>query len=557
MSALGDFLQVRLAAAANHYDRLAALLELAGDLALTDPAEGLAHAERAMELARSANDRAAQAGAYRERGLCLLGLGETERSLADLGSAREIYKDLDDAAGLAGVALALGEVRLYLGHYREAVAHYQSGLAAAEGTDSARVTVALLQGMANVYAAMGDHEQAFRLYEEAVQHVRELNDRGMTGALISDMALLAMARGDNRNALDQFRAALGLFDDHRYDRLMVRTRCNIANLLYVLDDLDGAKLEAQRAWHIARSLGEMRQALIAMSTLGNVLEKEGDIATALEHQERALAALTAMGANGGAENRRLQTVLLLNIANLYRKLGDSEQAVVLAQEVTQFAGVGGEPAVRYRAHEMLAEIYERRRDLERALFHMKRMNALREETCNAERERIAAEMQARFDVERMKQTQELLEDTLERITDDNRAVGLTLIKLQGLISHFERELPRLRGLCTGEALKCVRALQAEVRKYQEAADRQEHLVEVLLHVDREFVQRLVKCCPELTGKELITCGLIRLGLDSKAIAELEHVDVRAIDKRRERIRAKIRDRGADPGDDLASFLMQI
>ncbi len=358
MSTLGDFLQRQLSGATNRYDRVASMLALAQDLALVEPAEGLDHAERALELALHPYDAGAAGAAYCERGLCRLGLGDVNGAMSDLIEAGRVYKERGDDSGLVVVALAIGELRLYQNDYKGAIGQLEHGLAAAERANEPYAMIAAVQALGNVYAAIGEEAKAREYYHDGVRRADELSARGAKGALLSDIAMLDMRRGDHVHALEYFREAAAHFDDPRYDRLVLRTIINIANALYATDDLEAAKLEAQRAWFIARSLNEPQLGLIVLSTLGNIMEKEGDARGALDQQQKALKALDGLRANGGTANRRLHVVLLLNIANLYRKLGDEDHAILLAQEMVQVAAGRGEQALLCRAHELLADMHE-------------------------------------------------------------------------------------------------------------------------------------------------------------------------------------------------------
>ncbi|MEM9023681.1 MAG: hypothetical protein AAGB22_08055, partial [Bacteroidota bacterium] len=73
-------------------------------------------------------------------------------------------------------------------------------------------------------------------------------------------------------------------------------------------------------------------------------------------------------------------------------------------------------------------------------------------------------------------------------------------------------------------------------------------------VNQEFYEKLNQRFPALTKSEKQLCGLIRLQLSGKDIANLRNVEPRSVTKSKGRLRKKM---GLAPSQDLYAFLKQL
>lgn len=70
----------------------------------------------------------------------------------------------------------------------------------------------------------------------------------------------------------------------------------------------------------------------------------------------------------------------------------------------------------------------------------------------------------------------------------------------------------------------------------------------------DFLKKLERLYPELSGEEMKLCAYIRLNLSTKEIAQLKSITVPGVNKSRNRLRKKF---DLDPSVDLIKFLRGI
>jgi DNA-binding CsgD family transcriptional regulator len=70
-------------------------------------------------------------------------------------------------------------------------------------------------------------------------------------------------------------------------------------------------------------------------------------------------------------------------------------------------------------------------------------------------------------------------------------------------------------------------------------------------VDQKFIDRIVKKHPELTKNDLRMCSLLRMNLNTKEIASLLNISVRAVEQSRYRLKKRIQ---LNKDDDLSKYI---
>lgn len=573
MSSLTDFLQEQLAGTTNRYDRLPLILSIVQHLAVVDPDQALEHAEKAVTMAQGLNERAL-ALALRERAICRLGCNNFSGADNDLRAARKIFIRRGDDQDLAIVMLCTGTVHLYRRDHRRAIKQFEGSRETSEKCAYIEGEIGALQALANTYATIGNDPEALRYYHDAIKRAEAIKVDGILGVLLSDLAIFNEQRHNHERALELFEQAYKLFEFDPFRPLAIRTLSNIASILYSLNDLDTAETYAMRAMFSAMQIKESRDLAIALSTLGNIQEKRGDPVAALDWQKKALDMLNGNSELHGAtkpprgnriiqrgdvDNRSMRSIMLLNIGNLHRKLAPQrkpenfDDAIYYLTELVHLIHQErGDNQILYRAHELLADIYEQKCEYAHALAHTRLFVDLREEVHNREREREVAEIQIRFDVERANREREQMRLELDNATKEVKATALHQIEITSQMEKIHRDLIEIRKESNGRAGKLVDRLLRFLKEHSFASDQSETIMSQLM--SRRFIHILSVRHPDLTRKHLIVCGLIRAQLSTKEIAIIMSVAATAIDKQRLRIRQKLK---LLPDVSLVAYLTQI
>jgi predicted ATPase len=303
-------------------------------------------------LAVAARRRVSQpAAAIAARHLELAGRHEeaAEQHIAAARQAELVYANAD-ALGHYRSALALGyeragdlheavaDLEALRGNYAAALAAYE--LAAAQLPDGAPASGRVERKLANLYARLGDWDAAESYYRTAATALRGPTPDAPAG-LYADWALTAHQRGDDTRAAELAHLALAAATSAEDTRALAQAHNALGVLARRQGDLAGAIDHLERAHQLSEKLGDERAQAATLNNLSLAVAETGDRARA-EHLLRvALAEVTRQG------DRHREAALRNNLADLLHAQGREDEAMAeLKLAVALFAEVGaqaGEP----------------------------------------------------------------------------------------------------------------------------------------------------------------------------------------------------------------------
>lgn len=270
--------------------------------------------EAARELFERAFDSAHQAGDTAAMGLALNNLGNTLRQLGDLERAEQRFQSalafanvLGDGLAIARTHTNLGNIAAARGQLDDAQRHYLQALQLDKRNQQHQATLGNLVNLANLRSTRGDFAGAKKFYEEALArlpagaaaartradlgtmlgqlegrlghldqaealfkdalHHAELSGYQAASARLSmNLAAIAHARGDLIAALDGYRRAVGLLDQHASPSDRVMGHLVVADIALARDMVglaEAAIIEAQKRLDAMRGddEGTLREAL--------------------------------------------------------------------------------------------------------------------------------------------------------------------------------------------------------------------------------------------------------------------------------------------------------
>ncbi len=114
----------------------------------------------------------------------------------------------------------------------------------------------------------------------------------------------------------------------------------------------------------------------------------------------------------------------------------------------------------------------------------------------------------------------------------------------------ERVLGRIKEIRASARNEGLNDLVVELQMQVQSHDKQTFIQENIDTVNAAFFAKLAEQFPQLTEGEKELCGMIKVGLSSKEIAELKTIDPKSVRKNRQRLRKKI---GMTPEQDIYAF----
>jgi CHAT domain-containing protein/tetratricopeptide (TPR) repeat protein len=208
-------------------------------------------------LGRS-RDLAERIGDYRTTGNAVGTLGSVSQDRGDLRRASELYaragglrEQSGDMRGQAADQNNLGLVAQEMGDLKGARRAFEAALATNRAADRAEPAATNLVNLANVASIDGEYAEAAARYREALAIYRAHENHLDAASVLHNLGLLAMRRGDYGAAVPVLVEAAAIYRRIGPITEEIAAREDLASARAAAGDLQGARLDLQRAETLA------------------------------------------------------------------------------------------------------------------------------------------------------------------------------------------------------------------------------------------------------------------------------------------------------------------
>ena len=343
----------------------------ARDQAVTVRALGRAFEEQGEQEAEGAYPQAL--AAYRQAldltdaeadprfyGVILHDIADVHRALGELDEAARLYREAADhkqrgqasPADQARTLLALGRTFQRGRDYPQALAAYRQALVLTDAEADPRFYGVILHDIAEVHRALGELDEAARLYREAADHKQRGGSSARDQAVtVRALGLAFVAQGEQEaegaypQALAAYRQALVLTDAEADPRFYGVILHDIAEVHRALGELDeAARLYREAADHKQRGGSSARDQAVTVRALGRAFEEQGEQEAEGAYPQALAAYRQALVLTDAEADPRFYGVILHDIAEVHRALGELDEAARLYREAADHKQRGGSSA---------------------------------------------------------------------------------------------------------------------------------------------------------------------------------------------------------------------
>jgi tetratricopeptide (TPR) repeat protein/DNA-binding CsgD family transcriptional regulator len=504
-------------------------------------------ATEAIELADALAASEDRAVALRAIGEYHLAGDRPADALAVSREALRIHEETDNRDEMAPTLLLLA--RIHVARHSAAEAH--EALARAreiyQGLENARGTMMAAAALGNLYAGVGDLVRAVECFNEALVTSQGLfgeeqesgDDPIGRGAIYADLAHAHSSLGDDAKAIELTRSALDLFERSGDISRQARALATLGALQASAGDADAGLDASLRAVLLMNALNDRAGTAQTMMTIATIHERAGRSAEALGTMEKALAQAEMVAIPS------LLAAALIGMAGLQRRSGRQWQAAAQLERAIEILSRRGDRNLEYRAHELLAAVYEDLGAADKALDHYKTYMVLHDALRGEEKQRAIAELEVRFALAGSERDRELYRLQAERLRGEldgksrelasitsgilqkNSALGLVLERMR---ERFARR---------PETKELLAALRDEIDRLRDPGDAWRTFEAGLDHLHHAFIDALAERHPDLSPTEVKLCVLLRADLMTRDIAALLYISERTVENHRYRLRKKM------------------
>jgi diguanylate cyclase (GGDEF)-like protein len=217
-----------------------------------------------------------------------------------------------------------------------------------------------------VYQIHGDYAVALEWKLKSLQTSRALGLPVREAMALDAIALVHTAMGESEKALREQQTALELIRASSDETFAPNILNNLAMTFLFMGNYASALELGLQALELNRKLGTVRRDAYLTDTVGQILIAMGDYARAEAHFQQALQS------GQFADREVVKPTLLTNLGRVYLAQKNYTRAEDQVNQALVSAVEGNFPNEEADCHRLLADIYEKKGELARALEHFKK-----------------------------------------------------------------------------------------------------------------------------------------------------------------------------------------
>lgn len=360
-----------------------------------------------------------------ELGIENLFLNRYHKSIEYYEDALSIAEEMQDINLLSEVYGELGIVYKNQGNYAKSLEYYEKTLPLAIEIGDSSWIAACYANIGNVYRRLTKYSRALDYFLKAIRIFEEMGEKRRIAITFMNIGNLYEDQNDLNKALDYFQKALTLsFETGDYKRT-VECLMNIGSIHSAGGDLELARKYFMRSMDLSEEKGFTHVLDDTYKDLGITWEKEGHYNIAIEYYTKAIRIAESEG-----DLVNLSEILGY-MARVYLLENDLEKAIGYAERSLKAGEETKDPQSLRNAYLYLSRAWEKNGNMNRALAYHKLFAQFKDTIFNAEKYKVIAEMEMKYETEKKEQELTLLAERNENqqleINRRNRIISVSVI----------------------------------------------------------------------------------------------------------------------------------
>lgn len=342
----------------------------------------------------------------------------------------------------------LGYAYLYRGTFDSSLYHLTSASLLSDATSPA-MNFKVENALGAVYQRFEDGKRAIKHYLKGLKIAEQEGDAIGKAKIFNNLSILYRTSGDFRNAGIHARKALKTYQALGDTVYIAGTLNNLGLVKVALQEYDSAMVYYEQSLRLKQQGSDHRSIANTMNNLGLVYEAQDDLSKALHYYMEANALRRK------ANDRFGQASSCINIGSVYLNRNDPKQALQYIEEGELLSKQLGSPELFERLIVLRADYYQAKGELNSAIEELRHLHEMRDSLQDsdffhdlAKAEYMAAETEARANMEEMKLASELEKEQLRLQRFVNLLMALVIsvfIGMLALLLYQLAQLKRLRG----------------------------------------------------------------------------------------------------------------
>ncbi|MBN4072441.1 tetratricopeptide repeat protein [Crocinitomix catalasitica] len=276
------------------------------------------------------NKNVALGHAYKNKGVSHYYLGQYSRSFENYINALRAYEKTNNQKGIAAVIVAMGLLDEAKGRYFQALKLYLKALAIYEEISHIPGIGSVTHNIGNIYYYQEDYTEALIYYAKSLEIKKDLNDKSGEARAYSTIGMIYRAMKNDSIAMTYYSKALTIHEEMADDYGVANLTSNIGSVYADQKDNTSALSCFMKSLKTYEQIGDKLRTAQTLINIGQCYVSLNEYKKGEKYLKKGQSKATEIGSN----------VLLKHscqvLADMYEKLGDFERAYQYHQLYTQY-----------------------------------------------------------------------------------------------------------------------------------------------------------------------------------------------------------------------------
>lgn len=611
-----DSASIALTTAPEDSNKVKLLLDLAYEVRYASRPEAITYAEEARTLSTLLEWQEGEASSSQFIGAMKIVAGDLPAAFDASTRALRIYQEIDNDLGAFKAMSDLGKAHAMNANFPEATRWYKSALELAEQMKDTGSLVFAYSNLASTYGMVANWPEALKTFQSGLALAEETGDRQGTLLPLANIAQIHNQIGNNQLSLDYYLRALSVAREYKLINYQASILANLIKNYSNDGDFDAAHGAYAEGMALARQMNDPRLIASFFNALRHLQQEEGDFSAARRTSDSVLVLASAIGNVRLLLQGHLNKGSLLN--TMAAGFSGNESPNILLQEAAssfyeaeKIIVKGGYQKEKLHLYSGLRDLYIQQGSLDSVVKYYGLYVAAKDSIYTKEKEKEIANLEAvresalkGKEVELLKVKEAAQQAHLQEartVRNSILGIGVMIIALLGFFVLAQRRMSKLQlankqleseqlqfkletkkkdlvdfaldnskkrewtqrvlgrldeigQAQPQEQQRIIRSISVDLNSQLAADEELELFQQNVEQVNAEFYAALMGKHPSLTLSEKKLCGLIRLNMSGKEIANIRNVDPATITKSKQRLRKKL---NLDPATDLNAFMQTV
>jgi len=328
---------------------------------------------------------------------------------------------------IADIFFQLGIVFKKSGKPAEAIQNYRQAAEYYGKTNNSKKLADLYNKTGNAWLLMDDYDNAMKSFFVALQFAEETGDWFVAASAQNNIGITHNNLKNYTKAIEYYKNALVNFQKAGYPAIQGKIYNNIALIHLNQNQLDEAMEYLEQSLNIKQKHDDSASIVSTINNIGLVYEKKHNYAKALEKYQLVLKYFLQHS------NKKELAISLNNVGFMYLRSNDVKNAEKYLNNSLNLANEIGSDMTKKIVYESLYKLHEQKKDFENAFICLQKYNQLNDSLVTAEKEKLIANIEARYENKKYLTEIEILSKNNALIQERNARQKLMIIGAIGLL----------------------------------------------------------------------------------------------------------------------------